>query len=229
MFSHGRDADGDYWYLDVGFRLGQIELDETSKQLDRRLDSLMALDWMDLFDRPYTPRDRKSDWGMTTQYLGIGRRETEWLTWNFYLGYGFGGDYNHDRVGPLNIDVDFEYNFIYTGLTADLYPWGKPKHASYPNWEERFAASRPYLLSGFELGYVRAFGRGYINLAPLGKLYKDAQYIEDWLFSYLLGLGWEVPLDERWSFTTSAHYTFHFYRPEEYNGYNITLAFRYRF
>lgn len=229
LFSHGKDSDEDYWYLDMGFRLGQIALGSTSSQLEHRLDPLLALDWAHMFDRPYTPLDRKSDWGMTTQYLGIGRRETDWFTWNFYLGYGFGGDPNHDRVANLNIDVDFQYNFIYTGLTTDLYPWGKPKHANYPNWEERLYASRPYILSGFETGYVRARGRGYIKFAPIGKLYQDSQAIEDWLFSYLIGLGWEVPIDDRWSFTTSAHYTFHFYRPEEYNGYNITIAFRYRF
>lgn len=229
LFSHGKDSDEDYWYLDMGFRLGQVALGSTSSQLDHRLDPLLALDWAHVFDRPYTPRDRKTDWGMTTQYLGIGRRETDWFTWNFYLGYGFGGDPNHDRVANLNIDVDFQYNFIYTGLTTDLYPWGKPRHGNYPDWKERLYASRPYILSGFELGYLRARGRGYIKFAPIGKLYQDSQAVEDWLFSYLIGLGWEVPIDERWSFTTSAHYTFHFYRPEEYNGYNITIAFRYRF
>jgi len=84
-------------------------------------------------------------------------------------------------------------------------------------------------MSGMEIGYVRARGRGYIGIAPFGKLYKDSQWIEDWLFSYLIGLGWELPIDARWSFASSVHYTFHFYRPEEYNGYNITLALRYRF
>ncbi|MCG3131052.1 MAG: hypothetical protein FLDDKLPJ_01827 [Phycisphaerae bacterium] len=229
LFSHGVHADEDFWYLDVGFRLGQVRLEETSKKLDLRLDPLLALDAVGLFDEPYTPRNRKTDWGMTTQYLGIGRRETDWLTWNFYLGYGFGGDVNHDRVALINIDVDFQYNFIFTGLTTDLYPWGKPKHANYPNWRQRFQASRPFLLSGVEIGYVRARGRGYVGLAPLVKIYKDTQSIEDWLFSYLIGLGWELPIDDRCSFAASIHYTFHFYRPEEYNGYNITTAFRYRF
>ncbi len=229
LFSHGFHEDEDYWYLDSGFRLGQVRLEETSKQLDLRLDTLMALDTVHMFDEPVTPRNRKTDWGMTTQYLGLGRRETDWLTWNFYLGYGFGGDLNHDRRVILNIDVDFQYNIVYTGLTTDLYPWGKPKHANYPNWRERLYASRPFLLSGFEIGYVRGRGRGYVGLAPIGKIYKDSQSIEDWLFSYLVGLGWEVPIDDRWSFGTSIHYTFHFYRPEEYNGYNITTAFRYRF
>lgn len=229
LFSHGFHEDEDFWYLDTGFRLGQVRLEETSKQLDLRLDTLMALDTVHMFDEPVTPRNRKTDWGMTTQYLGLGRRETDWLTWNFYLGYGFGGDVNHDRRVILNIDVDFQYNIVYTGLTTDLYPWGKPKHANYPNWRERFYASRPFLLSGFEIGYVRGRGRGYVGLAPIGKIYKDSQSIEDWLFSYLVGLGWEVPIDDRWSFGASIHYTFHFYRPEEYNGYNITTALRYRF
>ncbi|MCC7292029.1 MAG: hypothetical protein IT449_08220 [Phycisphaerales bacterium] len=229
LFSHGFHEDEDFWYLDSGFRLGQVRLEETSKQLDLRLDTLMALDTVHMFDEPVTPRNRKTDWGMTTQYLGLGRRETDWLTWNSYLGYGFGGDLNHDRRVILNIDVDFQYNIVYTGLTTDLYPWGKPKHANYPSWRERFYASRPFLLSGFEIGYVRGRGRGYVGLAPIGKIYKDSQSIEDWLFSYLAGLGWEVPIDDRWSFGASIHYTFHFYRPEEYNGYNITTALRYRF
>ena len=188
----------------------------------------MKLDLFGVFESPYTPMDRKTDMLLTTQYLGIGRRETDWLTWNFYLGYGAGGDRNHQRWLNANLEVNFSYLLVYTGLTTDIYPWGIPKYHHYPNLRERLKASRPYFVTGLEVGYVRARGAGHLALAPV-PIYKDSQHIEDWLFSWLIGAGWEFPINDRWAFNISGHYTFHFYRPEEYNGTNLILALRYRF
>lgn len=227
LFSHGYSHDK-FWYLDLGFRFGWQRLDGTARKLDLRLDAPLKLDWAGVFEHPTTPLDRKTDLGLTTQYIGIGRRETDWLTWNFYLGYGSGGDHNHQRVGNVNLEVNFDYTLVYTGLTADVYPWGTARYANYSSWRERLHASRPFLMSGVEFGYLRARGRGHLALAPV-KLYRDSQAIEDWLFSWLIGAGWEMPINARLSLATMMHYTFHFYRPEEYNGWNVTFALRYRF
>ena len=66
-------------------------------RLDRRLNGPARLDLFGVFESPTTPLDRKSDFALTTGYIGIGRRETEWLTWNFYFGSGVGGDRDHQR------------------------------------------------------------------------------------------------------------------------------------
>ncbi len=228
LFSSRSHHDDTVWYLDMGFRAGYTRLEETADRLEARLDLPLKLDIFGVFERPYTPLDRKSKMLLTTQYIGLGRRETEWLTWNFYFGSGVGADRDHQRWGNANLEVNFKYAFFYSGLTADLYPWGVPKYRHYANYRERLKASRPYLVTGFEQGYLRARGAGHFALAPV-PLYRDSQRIEDWLFSWLIGAGWEFPLNDRWAFNLSGHYTFHFYRPDEYNGANVVFAFRYRF
>jgi hypothetical protein len=218
----------EYWYLDFGFRQGWTRLHSTKQKLDRRLDLPLKLDWAGIFEDPNTPMDRKSSGLLDTAYLGIGRRENDWLTWNFYFGAGVGGDRDKQRWANLNLEVNFDYAAYYTGLTADIYPFGIADHSGRGGFRETLRTSRPYILSGFELGYIRAKGWGHFAVAPL-TLYADEQKIRDWLFSYLIGLGWEFPISRNWRFVVSAHYTFHFYRPDEYNGWNITYALRYRF
>jgi hypothetical protein len=228
LFASVPHEDDTPWYLDIGFRTGYTRLESASDRLSLRLDLPMKLDVFGIFDPPFTPLDRKSQMALTTQYIGLGRRETDWLTWNFYFGSGVGVDRDKQRWLTANLDVKFQYALFYTGLTTDIYPWGIPKYRNYPNYRERLKASRPYAVTGFEMGYLRARGWGDFKIAPL-RLYADSQRIEDWLFSWLIGLGWEFPLNDRWAFNFSGHYTFHFYRPEEYNGYNMVFAFRYRF
>lgn len=228
LFAPDDVRDDRFWYLDLGFRMGVTRLHETQHRLDRRLDLPRKVDVLGVFKSPQTPIDRKTELGLTTSYIGIGRRETEWLTWNFYFGTGVGGDRDHQRWLTANQEVNFDYGIWYTGLTVDVYPWGLSQRGRYENWKEHLRASRPYFVSGFEMGYVRARGWGHFAIAPV-KLYRDSQRVEDWLFSYLLGFGWEIPLDERWAFNLQVHYTFHFYRPEEYNSWNVTYALRYQF
>ena len=228
LFAPVPGAEDTFWYLDLGFRMGVTRLHETKNRLDRRLDLPRKIDVLGVFKSPVTPIDRKSDLALTTAYIGIGRRETEWLTWNFYLGTGVGGDRDHQRWLTANQEVNFDYALYYTGMTVDVYPWGLSQRGRYINVREHLKAGRPYLVTGFEIGYLRARGWGHFRFAPV-RIYSDSQRIEDWLFSYLVGFGWEVPLNERWAFNLSVHYTFHFYRPEEYNGWNLTYALRYRF
>jgi hypothetical protein len=228
LFASVSSQDDKFWYLDIGFRSGYTRLESTADRLQTRLDLPLKLDVFGMFESPYTPMDRKSDFALTTQYIGIGRRETDWLTWNFYFGFGIGGDRNKQRFANANLEVNFEYAAYYTGLTADIYPWGIPKDRNYVNAKERMKASRPFLLTGFELGYIRARGWGDFSLAPL-EIYSDSQYVEDWLFGWLAGAGWEFPIANNWAFHLSGHYTFHAYRPDEYNGFNMVGTLRYRF
>ena len=228
LFAPVTQAEDTFWYLDLGFRMGVTRLHSTEHRLDRRLQDPLKLDLLHVFERPVTPIDRKSEFGLTTGYVGIGRRETNWLTWNFYFGSGVGEDRFHDRWLTANLDVNFKYAFYYTGMTVDIYPWGLSQRGRYVSFKEHLKAGRPYLLTGIEVGYLKARGGGYMALSPV-PLYQDDQKVEDWLLSYLLGCGWEVPINDRWAFDLSVHYTFHFYRPEEYNGWNLTYALRYRF
>ncbi len=228
LFASSKHQDDTFWYIDVGFRSGYTNLGWAKRQLDRRLDLPLKLDTFGIFSSPTTPIDRKSEFALTTQYIGLGRRETEWLTWNFYVGGASGSDKNHQRWLNLNLEANFNYTLIYTGLTADIYPWGVPKYRNYLDLREQLRASRPYLLTGVEVGYLRAKGWGHFAAAPV-TLYSDKQKISNWLFAWLIGAGWEFPLNDRWAYNISLHYTFHLYRPEEYNGYNAIFAFRYRF
>ena len=216
------------WHIDFGFRTGQTKLASTKKQLDRRLDLPMKLDVFGVFHSPETPLDRKSNFGLNTIYLGLGYQQNDWLIWTFFAGGGAGRDSDHQRFLNLNLDVDFEYAYYYTGVQAELYPWGLPDYLNKLDLGQRLRAGRPYLITGFETGFVDASGRGDFSIAPF-KIYEDEVNIRDWLFSYLLGVGWALPVNDHWSWNISSHYSFHFYRPEEYNTWNIVSALRYRF
>ena len=216
------------WHIDLGFRTGYTKLASTKQKLDRRLDLPMKLDVFNVFGNPTTPLDRKSTFGLNTLYFGVGRREKDWVKWTCFVGGGGGADKTHKRFANANVDVAFKYAYYYTGLTLELYPWGTPKHAHDLDWRARLRASRPYLLTGAELGYVSAEGRGRFALAPI-TLYEDKQVVRDWLFSGLLGIGWGIPVNHRWSINLSGHYSAHLYRPQEYNTWNIVSVLRYEF
>jgi len=216
------------WHFDVGLRVGHTRLRSTKQQLDRRLDLPMKLDIFNVFHSPQTPIDRKSEMGLNTIYLGAGFQQSDWLIWDFYVGGGAGKDGEHQRFANLNLDVEFEYAHIYTGVQCEMYPWGTPDYLNHLDWDQRLRASRPYIMTGFETGYVDGAGRGHFSVAPI-RIYEDEVNVRDWLFSYLLGLGWAIPVDENLSFNISTHYSFHFYRPEEYNSWNFVTALRYRF
>jgi hypothetical protein len=212
----------------LAFRGSHNKFASTKQQLDRRLDLPLKTDLFGVFDHPYTPIDRRTDLGMTTWYAGVGREENTHLVWTYYVGAGAGKDINHQRFLYQTLEVDFKYGYYYTGVMAEYYPWEVPAVPAAPSWEQRLRTSRPFLLAGFESGYVSAEGEGDYTVSGVNT-YHDELKIRDWLFSCLLGLGWALPLDDHWSINLSGDYKFHFYRPEEYNGWNVTTAVRYRF
>ena len=237
--SSSEDADGDNdaaagpsenarWHVDFGFRTGFTKLGATKQQLDRRLGLPMKLDAFGVFHSPETPLDRKSSFGLNTIYLGLGYQQTDWLIWTIFAGGGAGRDSDHQRFVNLNLDLDFEYVYYYTGVQCELYPWGLPDYLNNLDLGQRLRASRPYIMTGLETGFVDARGSGDFRIAPF-KIYEDEVNIRDWLFSYLLGVGWALPLSDNWSINVSSHYSYHFYRPNEYNTWNIVSALRYRF
>lgn len=215
------------WHIDIGLRTGVTRLHSTKQQLDRRLDLPLKLDVFGVFRHPTTPIDRKTDLALCTQYLGIGREVDDWLSWTWFFGAGVGADQDHQRFLNLNLDVDFKYGYYYSGVVFEMYPWGLPRRGAELSLEERLYASRPYMLAGAEVGYVSAEGRGHFSVAPF-VIYEDKVTVRDWVFSFLVGAGWGVPLSERWSWNLSMHYSFHLYRPEEYNTLNFVSTFRYR-
>ncbi len=221
-------ASEEHWHVDVSIRGSYTKLGATKRQLDRRLDLPMRMDVLGVFDEPYTPFDRRSDLGLTTWSLGVGRQESERLLWTLQLGAGVGQDLNHQRFLTSTLEVDFRYAYYYTGLTAEYYPWLVPLIAGSTTWVERLQASRPFLLSGIETGYVSAEGEGDYTVGGT-LVYHDEQKIRDWLVSVPVGVGWSFPIGTHWSVNLSGDYRFHFYRPDEYNGWNWTTALRYSF
>lgn len=216
------------WHFDLGLRVSHTKLAETEQTLDRRLDIPLKADVLGLFHHPTTTIDRKTDLAVSSFYLGIGRQEKDRLTWTLYAGGGAASDNDHQRFVIANLDVAFHYLTLYTGLAAEFYLWGTPLFGSNLTWKQRLECSRPYFLTGFEAGFVHGKGTGHYSLAPL-RLYEDSKTVRDWIFSYKLGLGWRIPLGERWSASLAGDYSFHFYRPEEYNSWNLISGLRYRF
>jgi hypothetical protein len=60
-------------------------------------------------------------------------------------------------------------------------------------------------------------------------VYADHEIVRDWITSYILGLGWAVPLNSRWSVNLTGDYRFHFYRPDEYDSWVVSAGLRYNF
>jgi opacity protein-like surface antigen len=216
------------WHVDLALRGSSSKLASTDQQLDRRLELPMRMDLLGLFDEPYTPLDRKTDLGLSSFYVGVGRQESKYLVWTLYMGGGWGQDLNHQDVLNVSLEVDFRYSYYYTGVTAEIYPWQVPHFEEGMDSWQRLCASRPFLLAGFETGYVRAEGEGEYKVGGF-MLYHDEHTIRDWLASVLVGAGWAFPLSDHWSFNITGDYAFHLYRPEEYNGWNWIMAIRYTF
>ena len=225
---HASRSPNKRWHADLAIRNSFPKLNSTQKQLDLRMDVPLRVDFLGVFDRPYTPIDRRSDQGFTSLYGGVGRQENPRFLWTYYFGGSTGKDINHGRFLIETLEVDFNYNFYYTGISAEYYPWEVPTIQTTPSWEERLLASRPFLLAGLETGYVSSEGEGDLAIAGL-TVYHDELKVRDWLFSCAVGLGWALPLNDRWSINLSSNYRFHFYRPEEYNGWAVTTGVRYRF
>ena len=225
---HASHRSNKRWHMDLAIRNSYPKLDSTQQQLDRRMDLPLKIDVFGVFDRPYTPIDRRSDQGFTTLYGGVGRQENSRFLWTYYFGGGSGNDINHGRFLFQTLEVDFKYNLYYTGILAEYYPWEIPSIHATPSWEERLLASRPFLLAGLESGYASSEGEGDYKITGW-TVYHDEAKVRDWLFSCNIGLGWALPLNDRWSINVYGDYRFHFYRPEEYNAWNITTGIRYRF
>ncbi len=215
------------WHLDIALRTGGTKLASTKQKLDRRLDLPLKLDVLGVFKHPTTPIDRKSELGLNTMSFGFGRAETEKVGWNIYGGFGIGADRSHQRFLMTTLDVNFKYGVYYTGFTAEYYPWSRPKGYYDMSWTERFEQAKVYFVGGVEVGFVSAEADGDYSIWST-TLYKDGETIRDWTFSVPLGIGWAMPLDEEWTLQTVLDFRYHFYRPEEYNGWNLVSALRRR-
>ncbi len=216
------------WHLDIGLRTSHTKLSSTEQQLDRRLDLPLKTDILGVFSRPSTPIDRKSNLGLNSAFIGVGRAENEKLTWTWYFAGGTGEDRSDQRWLHLRLKVNFKYGTYLTGVSTEYYPWGRPEYSGLRTWGQRFQKSRPYVYSGIEGGYISGQGKGEFTVFGRG-LYKDGVTVRDWVVGFPIGLGWRIPLTEQWSFALAGGYTFHVYRPDEYNGWNFLTGLRYRF
>ena len=224
----GDSRDGRFWYLDVGLRTSFPRLAWAKRQLSRRLQLPLKVDVFGALDTTTTVLDRRRNFSLNTLHLGLGRQENRWFKWNVYAGGGAWEDASHSRALIASLSVEFDYSLAYAGLAANVYPFAVPRYARYANVAEHVKAGRPFLLTGIETAYVDAEGSGRYAFAPF-TIYSDHESVRDWLFSGLVGLGWEVPLHEHWALALSAHYAFHLYRPDEFNGWSTDVGLRYRF
>jgi hypothetical protein len=216
------------WHVDLGFRIGLPRLEETRALLAKRLDIPLKLDLPDVFQRPRTPVEQRDDLALDAVQIGIGRRMNDWLRLNVHAGGTVGDQRKRQRAADLALNTNFSYVLLYADVTAELYPWGIPDERPFRDLWDRFRASRPFVVTGFEVAYLRADADGRLKLEPL-TLYRDEIHVRDWLVDYLLGVGWEVPISTHWSFDLAGYYSFHFYRSAEYSGWNVLAALRYRF
>jgi len=216
------------WHLDLSFRSFHPRLSETKAMLDQRLKVPMRMDWAHLFDEPYTPVDRNTDWGFGGLSIGVGRQENDWLLWTVYGGGGSGEDRNFQRILFETLEVNFKYRYVYFGGEAEIYPWKIPTVRPQMSFDEKLRASRPFLLTGLEAGYVSSDGEGAFRAFQI-PTYRDSAHIRDWVSNLRLGLGWSFPLSTSFSLQLSGDYAFNFYRPDEYNGWQLIAGLRYRF
>lgn len=216
------------WHVDFQIRSLHPRLSETKAMLDERLKGPLRVDWAHTFDRPYTPIDRNTDWGFASLILGVGRQENDWLLWTAYGGGGWGEDRNFDRYLTNTLEVNFKYRYFVFGGDAEIYPWKVPKVQPRMTFSDSLYASRPFLLTGLQAGYVSSEGEGSFRMLNF-PLYRDAAHIRDWVGSLRLGLGWNFPLSTRFSLNLAGGYAFNFYRPDEYNGWQLIAGLRYRF
>jgi hypothetical protein len=216
------------WHIDFQFRSLHPRLSDSKAMLDDRLKQPLKTDWAHTFDRPDTPIDRNTDWGFGSFILGFGRQENDWLLWTAYGGGGWGDDRNFDRSLFNTLEVNFKYRYFIVGGEAEIYPWKIPKVQPHMSISDKLCASRPFLLTGLETGYVSDEGEGAYRMLKI-PLYRDSAHIRDWVSSLRLGLGWSFPLSTSFSLQLSGDYAFNFYRPDEYNGWELIAGLRYRF
>lgn len=216
------------WHVDMGFRWIHPKLSATEQALDRRLDGPLRLDVLGVFSHPETPIDRKTNLGLGTPYLGLGRRESDRLMWTAYVGGGAWRDRTSQQVAGTSLSVRFRYALYFAGVSAEYYPWGTPRYGSDLTRSESLKRTRPFVLAAVETAFVNARAAGDFSVLGVN-LYKDSQGVRDWLFSARVGLGVAIPLDDHWSLNLIGDYAFHLYRPEEYNSWHMSTSLRYSF
>ncbi len=227
-FTTEPDPEDRKWHVDVAFTIEFLKLSDTEQLLDRRLDIPLKFDFLNVFGRPRTPIDRKSSFAINRLQFGLGKRVNDRVIVNWFFGIGPGVDRFHQRYLTADLRINFKYGYYYTGFQAEYYPRGFVRYHNDPRWSKRLAASRFYYYGAFETGYVNAEAAGRYKLLGI-RIYEDREKVRDWLLAGTLGVGWGIPLSDRRSFHLSGDYSFHAYRPQEYNGWRITFGLRYRF
>lgn len=227
-FTTEPDPEARKWHVDMAFTIDFLKLSETEQMLDRRLDIPLKFDFLNVFARPRTPIDRKSSFSINRLQFGLGKRVSDRVILNWFFGIGPGVDRFHQRYLTADLRVNFKYGYYYTGFRAEIYPWGFIQYHNDPQWAKRFSASRFYYYAAIETGYVNAEGAGRYKFLGI-RIYEDRVKVRDWILAGTVGLGWGIPISDRWSIQLSGDYSFHVHRPHEYNGWRITAGLRFRF
>jgi len=112
VFSDRSDPDLRKWHVDMAITTAFSKLSSTEQKLDRKLDIPLKFDFLNVFERPRTPIDRKSSFSLNAIYFGLGKRVSDKLILNWYFGFGPGVDRDHQRFLTADLRVNFKYDPI---------------------------------------------------------------------------------------------------------------------
>lgn len=216
------------WHVDMAIQTSFSKLSSTEQKLDRQLDWPLKIDVLNWFSHPRTPVDRKSSFNLNTFYFALGKRVSDRVIVNGFLGFAPGVDRDHQQFLMADLRVNFEYSSYLIGVKTEYYPWGFPRYHNDTDWKKRIDASRVYFYCAILTGYLSAEGAGRYKLFGV-RVYHDSIKIRDWISAGIVGMGWSIPISDRWSIQLAGDYSFHAYRPEEYNGWRISTGLRFRF
>lgn len=204
------------------------QLHESHHQVNRYLDR--TLGWAPGFSSPREFYDFRRSGQLLLAYAAGGYTATEWLDLTFEMG-GWGGELK-DTSGPLflgSLDTHFDYTTLFAQVGTRVYPVGRPEISGGSDPAAVLSGARPFLYQSF--GTTRAESAGTAMLGPRGfpHLLEISLRRSDWIPTYKLGAGLEIPLDEHLSLITYGGYNFYFSRRDEFNGFSLTVAARLRF
>ena len=222
-----RSARGDGWFIELGAQQYHPRLNSSESLIDRRMKGPNTI----MFPRQYRNVETFDDladagklWLAT---IGVGKRVESWLTLSGYFMVGSERISNARRLnGVFTLDADFDASLYALSFKASILPFGQPPRSHDGSLRAVLLGARLAIDQGIEVEYLHGKGVAAFKALGLG-LDRVKRTYRDWNVSYNPGISWEFPLDEGSSVVVGGNYNFHVYRPNELDGWNLTLAVRY--
>jgi hypothetical protein len=215
------------WFLEFGAQQYHPRLNSSESLINRRLAGPNTVLFPGQFRNIETFDDRADAGKLWLPTWGVGKRVESWLTLSGYFMVGNKRINNFRRMnGLFTVDADFDATLFALSFKASLLPFGQPSRAHDGSLGAVLRGARPAIDQGIEVEYLHAKGEGGFKALGLGVDRVKRTY-RDWNASYNPGISWEFPLDESSSVVVGGNYNFHVYRPNELDGWNLSLSVRY--